>query len=144
MRNCISAPSLLPIQLRCVSLSESVQSILSRPSSNLCAYADTLKHHCFIFFCTTGKPPRSETPSTTSSLASTVPSAGHQLTIVSFRNAILQFISISCFATSLRLFHSSAVISISLVHAAFTDALPSLLNFSISSEIGRLHFASLS
>ena len=54
MRNCISVPSLRPIQLRCVSFIESLQSILSSPSSRRCAYADTRRHHCFIFFCTTG------------------------------------------------------------------------------------------
>ena len=143
-RNCISVPSLRPIQLRCVSLSDSVQSIFSSPSSRRCEYADTLRHHCFIFFCTTGCPPRSETPSTTSSLASTVPSAGHQFTIVSFRNAMRQFISSSCCAVSLMLFHSSAVTSISSVHAALKPALPSFSNFATSSAIGLAHFASLS
>ena len=43
------------------------------------------RHHCCIFFCTTGKPPRSLTPFTTSSLASTVPRPAHQFTIVSPR-----------------------------------------------------------
>ena len=81
----ISAPSDLPIQLRWVSLSESLHSSLSSPSSRRCAYADTLRHHCFITFCSTGKPPRTLTPSLTSSLASTVPSPGHQFTIDSPR-----------------------------------------------------------
>ena len=144
MRNCISVPSLRPIQLRCVSLSDSVQSIFSSPSSRRCEYAETLRHHCFIFFCTTGCPPRSDTPSTTSSLASTVPRAGHQFTIVSLRNAIRQFINSSCCATSLILFHSSAVTTTSSVHAALIPALPSLLNFSMSPSMGFAHFASLS
>ena len=52
--NSISVPSERPIQLRCVSLSDSVQSIVSSPSSRRCAYADTRRHHCLIFFCTTG------------------------------------------------------------------------------------------
>ena len=52
--NAISVPSLRPIQLRCVSFSESVQSMVSSPSSSLCAYADTRRHHWRIFFCTTG------------------------------------------------------------------------------------------
>ena len=34
--NCISVPSERPIQLRCVSFSESVQSIVSSPSSKRC------------------------------------------------------------------------------------------------------------
>ena len=38
-----------------------------------------------IFFWTTGKPPRSLTPSMTSSFANTVPRAWHQFTIVSPR-----------------------------------------------------------
>ena len=143
-RNFISVPSLRPIQLRCVSLSDSVQSILSSPSSRRCEYADTLRHHCFIFFCTTGCPPRSDTPSTTSSFASTVPNAGHQFTIVSLRNAIRQFIRSSCWATSSIAFHSSAVTSISSVHAALMAALPSFASFSMSSAIGFAHFASLS
>ncbi len=36
--------------------------------------------HCRSGIRTTGWPPRSDLPSTTSSLASTVPSAGHQFT----------------------------------------------------------------
>ena len=143
IRNCISVPSLRPIQLRCVSFSESVQSIFSRPSSRRCEYADTLRHHCFIFFCTTGWPPRSETPSTTSSFASTVPSAGHQLTIVSLRNAMRQFIRSSCCAVSLMAFHSSAVTSTSSVQAALIPALPSFESFSMSSAIGLALFVSL-
>ena len=142
--NCISVPSLRPIQLRCVSLMDSLHSIFSRPSSRRCEYADTRRHHCFIFFCTTGCPPRSDTPSTTSSFARTVPSAGHQFTMVSLRKAIRQFMSNSSFAVSLNVFHSSAVISISFVHAAFILQLPSLLNFSTSSEIGFAFFSLLS
>ncbi len=78
----ISAPSERPIQLRCVSLIDSDHSILSRPLRRRSAYADTRRHHCHISFCTTGYPPRTERPSLTSSLASTVPSLGHQFTIV--------------------------------------------------------------
>ena len=50
MRNCISVPSDRPIQLRCVSLMESVHSTVSRPSRSRCEYALTRRHHCFIFF----------------------------------------------------------------------------------------------
>ena len=52
--NSISAPSLRPIQLRCVSFRESVQSIVSSPSSRRCAYAETRRHHWRITFCSTG------------------------------------------------------------------------------------------
>ena len=142
--NCISVPSLRPIQLRCVSFSDSVQSIFSRPSSILCAYADTRRHHCFIFFCTTGNPPRSDTPSTTSSLASTVPNSGHQFTIVSFRNAMRQFIRSSCCSFFSNLFHSVALMFISCVHAAFIPAVPSLDSLSSSSSIGLQQLLSLS
>jgi len=83
--NCTSAPSERPIQFLWVSFRESVHSIVSNPSSKRCAYADTRKHHWRIFFWITGKPPRSLTPSTTSSLASTVPNSAHQFTIVSPR-----------------------------------------------------------
>ena len=44
----------------------------------------------------------------------------------------------------LMLFHSSAVTSISSVHAALKPALPSFSNFATSSAIGFAHFASLS
>ena len=52
--NTISAPWLLPIQLRCISLRESVQSRSSRSSSRRPAYAETLSCHWVIFFCSTG------------------------------------------------------------------------------------------
>lgn len=52
----------------------------SSPSSSLSAYAVIRSIHCFIGRRTTGCPPRSLTPPTTSSLARTVPRAGHQLT----------------------------------------------------------------
>ena len=58
--NTISAPWLFPIQLRCISLRESVQSRSSRSSRRRPAYADTLSCHCVIFFCSTGCPPRTE------------------------------------------------------------------------------------
>ena len=58
--NTISAPWLFPIQLRCISLSESVQSRSSRSSSRRPAYAETRSCHWVIFFCSTGCPPRTE------------------------------------------------------------------------------------
>ena len=58
--NTISAPSLRPIQLRCISLRESVQSSFSSPSSRRPAYALTRSCHWVIFFWNTGWPPRSE------------------------------------------------------------------------------------
>ena len=79
----ISAPWLFPIQLRCMSLRESVQSRSSRSSRRRPAYAETRSCHWVIFFCSTGWPPRTEYPSFTSSFASTVPRAGHQFTAVS-------------------------------------------------------------
>ena len=79
-RKSTSAPSERPIQLRCISLSESLQSMPSRSSSKRCAYSVIRNIHCCIGRRTTGKPPTSLTPSLTSSLASTVPSSGHQFT----------------------------------------------------------------
>ena len=52
--NIISVPSERPIQLRCISLSESLQSRESSESSSLYAYAETQSCHCVIFFCSTG------------------------------------------------------------------------------------------
>ena len=79
----ISVPSERPIQLRCISFSESDQSRASIESSRRPAYADTRSCHCVIFFCSTGYPPLTLNPSFTSSLARTVPSPSHQLTDVS-------------------------------------------------------------
>ena len=44
------------------------------------------KKYCSMGFCTTGWPVRSSLPSTTCSLASTVPRASHQLTLRMARN----------------------------------------------------------
>ena len=75
------APVERPIQLRCISLIGSGQSRPSRSSSNRSPYAVIRIIHCFRLRLNTGKLPRSERPSAvTSSLASTVPSPGHQLT----------------------------------------------------------------
>ena len=75
------APVERPIQLRCISLTDSGQSSASRSSSSRSAYAVIRIIHCFRLRLKTGKLPRSLRPSAvTSSLASTVPRPGHQLT----------------------------------------------------------------
>ena len=75
------APTERPIQLRCMTLTGSGQSSSSRSSSSRSAYAVIRIIHCFRFRLKTGKLPRSLRPSAvTSSLASTVPRPGHQLT----------------------------------------------------------------
>ena len=75
------APLLRPIQLRCMILTFSGQSTRSRSSASRSAYAVMRIIHWRRSFLKTGKFPRSERPSlVTSSLASTVPSPGAQLT----------------------------------------------------------------
>jgi hypothetical protein len=75
------APSLRPIQLRCIALIESVQSSRSRSSTSRSAYAVIRIIHWRMLRLNTGKLPRSLRPSAvTSSLATTVPRPGHQLT----------------------------------------------------------------
>jgi hypothetical protein len=75
------APVDRPIQLRCIVLTLSGQSILSRSSISRSAYAVMRIIHWRRLRLKTGKLPRSLRPSeVTSSLASTVPSPGHQLT----------------------------------------------------------------
>ena len=75
------APVERPIQLRCIVLIASDQSSSSRSSMSRSAYAVIRIIHCRMFRLNTGKLPRSERPSAvTSSLATTVPSPGHQLT----------------------------------------------------------------
>src|SRR5699024_9917960 len=54
-----------------------------KSSKRRSAYLVIFNIHCFIGFLTTGCPPRSLLPSITSSLARTVPSAGHQFTFTS-------------------------------------------------------------
>ncbi len=79
--NVTRAPWLRPIQLRCMSLTFSGQSTRSRSSARRSAYAVMRIIHWRRFFLKTGKLPRSERPSlVTSSLDSTVPSPGAQLT----------------------------------------------------------------
>ncbi len=75
------APWERPIQLRCISLTGSGQSSVSRSSTRRSPYWVMRIIHCFRLRLKTGKLPRSERPSgVTSSLDSTVPRPGHQLT----------------------------------------------------------------
>src|ERR1700733_5772631 len=82
--NVTRAPVDRPIQLRCITLIGSGQSNSSRSVRSRSAYAVMRIFHCRSGTLNTGKLPRSLRPSdVTSSLASTVPSAGHQLTSAS-------------------------------------------------------------
>ncbi|MNW61415.1 hypothetical protein D3C74_394690 [compost metagenome] len=75
------APSLRPIQLRCIDLTFSGQSMRSRSSARRSAYAVMRMFHWRRLRWKTGKLPRSERPSdVTSSFASTVPRPGAQFT----------------------------------------------------------------
>ena len=75
------APGERPIQLRCIAFSESVQSSVSRSSISRSAYAVMRIIHWRMSRLNTGKLPRSLRPSAvTSSLETTVPRPGHQLT----------------------------------------------------------------
>ena len=87
----------------------SLKSTVSKPCSNLSAYAVIRKYHCLIFFFTTGWPPRSLTPFTTSSFANTVPNASHQFTSPYFEKAKRRFINTSSFSGLEKLFHCDAV-----------------------------------
>ncbi len=78
--NSTSAPSDLPIQLRCCSLMDSGQSRESRSLSSRSAYAVILSIHCGRGRRTQGWFPRSERPSITSSFARTVPISSHHQT----------------------------------------------------------------
>jgi hypothetical protein len=78
--NSISAPSLRPIQLRCIALMRSGHSIVSRASISSSAYAVVLKNHCSRFLDTTSAPQYSQWPSCTCSFASTTWSTGHHVT----------------------------------------------------------------
>ena len=75
------APWLRPIQLRCIVFNESDHSRTSRSSMRRSAYAVMRIIHWRMLRLNTGKLPRSLRPSAvTSSLATTVPRPGHQLT----------------------------------------------------------------
>ena len=73
------------------------------------AYAVMRIIHWRMVFLTTGWPPRSDKPSLTSSLASTVPKAGHQFTSLSARYAIRKAMSTSDRSCSDMLSQSVAV-----------------------------------
>ena len=81
------APSDRPIQLRWAVITRSGQlaSRTSRLSSSSWAYSVILKYHCVSSRLVTSAPQRSQCPSMTCSLASTVWSTGHQLTGLSLR-----------------------------------------------------------
>ena len=83
--NSISQPVDLPIQLRCISFVFSGQSMVFSPCKSSSAYWVILKYHCVRSRLMTGVPQRSQQPSTTCSLASTVLQLGHQLTGASLR-----------------------------------------------------------
>ena len=87
MANRTSAPSLRPIHAACIMRVDSGHSTRSRSSRSLCAYAVMRNIHCRSGIRKTGWPPRSLRPSMISSLASTVPSAGHQFTVCTPRYA---------------------------------------------------------
>ena len=80
--NSISAPSDLPIQLRCISSTRSghLPASGSMSASSRSAYSVILKYHWVSSRLMTSDPHRSHLPSMTCSLASTVWSTGHQLT----------------------------------------------------------------
>ena len=74
-----SAPSLRPIQLRCMATVEAGQSSSSRSASRRSAYLVMRSSHWRRSLRTTGLPQRSHRPWLTSSLARPVLSTGHQL-----------------------------------------------------------------
>ena len=78
---CTEAPWDSPIQLRCMSLTFSGQLMPSRSAMRRWPYLVMRMDHWRSSRWKTGKLPRSDLPSAvTSSLASTVPRPGHQLT----------------------------------------------------------------
>src|SRR3954447_7654460 len=86
--NLSRAPSERPIQFRCMTTTFSGHSeSVSRLASSSSAYAVILKNHCSSERCSTTDPHRQHAPSTTCSLASTVLSTGHQLTVERLRYA---------------------------------------------------------
>src|SRR6056297_1582415 len=92
--------------------------------------------HCVIFLRITGCPPRSETPFTISSFASTVPNAGHQLTSLSAKYVSLYFSKISCLFMSEYDSQSSAVNGSTVSsQTAFTLLFPSFSNTAIRLDI---------
>src|SRR4029453_6454072 len=80
-RKVTSAPSERPIQLRCMVITFSGHDSSRAKSSSSCwAYSVILKNHCSSWRSSTSVPQRSQCPSITCSLASTVWSLGHQCT----------------------------------------------------------------
>src|SRR5207253_5615352 len=81
------APSLRPIQLRCIVFVESDQSSVSSASSSSCAYRVIFSHHCRRNRVSTTVWQRSHLPPSTCSSASTVLHDGHQFTAPSRHSA---------------------------------------------------------
>src|SRR5690606_8115307 len=135
-RNFTDAPTDFPIQLRCISTKGSGQSTVSNPRSKRSAYAVIRIDHCIIFFCSTGYPPRSDTPLITSSFANTVPKAAHQFTVLSRKYASLYFNNSRCCSSSEKPFHSVAVnVNISSSQTASISSEPESLNRAIKLSI---------
>lgn len=133
------APSERPIQLRCCSLIASGQSSASRSSSSRSAYAVMRMFHWRSLALKTGKFPRSERPSAvTSSLASTVPSPGDQLTGASEAYASRYSLRTSARSVAVSSFHARVAPS------TLGTARSPLSNWAISTEIGRALSASSS
>ena len=87
--NATSAPTLLPIQLRCIVVTRSGHSVRpSSPSSRSWANAVILKAHSGMTFSTTSDSHRSQWSSTTCSFAMTVLQPVHQFALPSRRYTI--------------------------------------------------------
>ena len=84
-RKTTSAPSERPIQFSCIVTTWRGQSIVFASSSSRSAYSVMRKNHCSSWRTSTSWPQRSQRPSITCSLASTVASLGHHLTAASLR-----------------------------------------------------------
>jgi hypothetical protein len=81
-----SAPSLLPIQLRCMVMTRSGQpGRRSHHASNSSAYSVILKNQPSISRLVTSESQRQQRPASTCSLASTVWQEGHQFTVERLR-----------------------------------------------------------
>ena len=81
-----SAPSLRPIQLRCIVITSSGQpGSRSHHSSSSSAYAVILKNQPSISRSMTSESQRQQRPSSTCSFARTVWQDGHQFTVERFR-----------------------------------------------------------
>ena len=79
-----SAPWLRPIQLICWVATRSMKSTSFRSSIRRSAYSVIFSIHWLLTLWTTSLPHRSQTPPTTSSLASTTLQLEHQFTFISF------------------------------------------------------------